>query len=168
MKRTVDLARRFAEEKRALFRLECHSLYLPKYDLLCHELDDLGLIYFRPYVLLRTFEEQAKLYAKGRTLDGPRVTNATPGRSAHNYGCGSDWANFAPGLRGNQPWEQADWKSYAQAVETCGLEWGGNFSSLTDLDHNELKISVSWSIIGAVHSRSPEEADNLIHSKLII
>lgn len=35
---------------------------------------------------LRTFEEQAELYAQGRTKPGKRVTNAKPGFSFHNYG----------------------------------------------------------------------------------
>jgi D-alanyl-D-alanine carboxypeptidase len=41
---------------------------------------------------LRTFDEQAKLYAQGRTTTGPIVTNAKPGQSLHNYGvaCFSD------------------------------------------------------------------------------
>ena len=39
---------------------------------------------------LRDNECQAKLYAKGRTAPGPKVTNAKPGQSFHNYGVAFD------------------------------------------------------------------------------
>lgn len=39
---------------------------------------------------MRTFDYQARLYAKGRTAPGPKVTNAPAGRSNHNYGCAYD------------------------------------------------------------------------------
>jgi hypothetical protein len=40
----------------------------------------------------RTMEEQAALYAKGRTKQpGKIVTKAKPGQSYHNYGLAFDW-----------------------------------------------------------------------------
>jgi peptidoglycan L-alanyl-D-glutamate endopeptidase CwlK len=39
----------------------------------------------------RTMEEQAALYAKGRTIIGKIVTKAKPGESYHNYGLAFDW-----------------------------------------------------------------------------
>lgn len=39
----------------------------------------------------RSFEEQDALYAKGRTLPGPIVTNAKGGQSYHNYGLAIDF-----------------------------------------------------------------------------
>ncbi len=39
---------------------------------------------------MRTFEYQARLYAKGRTAPGKKVTNAKAGQSNHNYGCAYD------------------------------------------------------------------------------
>jgi D-alanyl-D-alanine carboxypeptidase-like protein len=168
VKQTIDIARRNIEDKRLHFRAQCHELYLPKFDLLCLELDRLGLVYFRPYSVRRSPQVQAVLYAKGRTEPGKVVTNAPPGKSPHNYGCASDWADFSPGYVGRDSWNKADWGLYAKAVELCGLDWGGNFHSIGDVDHNELKISVSWAVIGAVFNRSPEEAESMIHSKLII
>ena len=38
----------------------------------------------------RTFEEQDKLYAQGRTIKGDKVTNAKGGQSIHNYGLAFD------------------------------------------------------------------------------
>lgn len=40
--------------------------------------------------VLRTFAEQDYLYSKGRTISGPRVTNAKGGSSYHNYGLAFD------------------------------------------------------------------------------
>jgi len=40
---------------------------------------------------LRTFPEQARLYAQGRTRPGRIVTNAKPGQSYHNFGLAFDF-----------------------------------------------------------------------------
>ena len=42
----------------------------------------------------RSYEEQAALYAKGRDEPGPRVTNAQPGYSNHNFGIAVDFGIF--------------------------------------------------------------------------
>ncbi|MDA7028670.1 M15 family metallopeptidase, partial [Bacillus sp. CLL-7-23] len=39
----------------------------------------------------RSFAEQNKLYAKGRTASGKIVTNAKAGQSNHNYGLAVDY-----------------------------------------------------------------------------
>ena len=39
---------------------------------------------------LRSFAEQAELYAQGRTKPGRKVTNARAGQSIHNYGFAVD------------------------------------------------------------------------------
>lgn len=44
---------------------------------------------------LRTYAEQDALYAKGRTAPGPTVTNATGGRSNHNFGIAFDIGVFS-------------------------------------------------------------------------
>lgn len=43
---------------------------------------------------LRTFAEQAQLYAQGRTKPGQIVTRAKPGQSWHNYGLAVDVCPF--------------------------------------------------------------------------
>ncbi|RYD26112.1 MAG: M15 family peptidase, partial [Verrucomicrobiaceae bacterium] len=42
----------------------------------------------------RTYSEQAKLYAQGRTAPGSKVTNAQPGYSWHNFGIAWDFVVF--------------------------------------------------------------------------
>jgi len=49
---------------------------------------------FKVYSGLRTFEEQDKLYAKGRSIPGRIVTKARGGQSMHNYGLAVDLAPF--------------------------------------------------------------------------
>jgi hypothetical protein len=47
----------------------------------------------------RTFAEQEKLYAQGRTSDDPRVTNARAGQSFHNYGLAIDYVDLGVNVR---------------------------------------------------------------------
>ena len=44
----------------------------------------------------RTMEEQAALFAIGRTAPGKIVTKARPGESYHNHGLAFDWAPLKP------------------------------------------------------------------------
>ena len=56
----------------------------------------------------RTMEEQAALYAKGRTAGGKIVTKAKPGESYHNYGLAFDWAPLKQSAKNADLWF-ADW-----------------------------------------------------------
>lgn len=47
----------------------------------------------------RTMEEQAALYAIGRTSPGKVVTKAKAGQSYHNYGLAFDWAPLKPAAK---------------------------------------------------------------------
>lgn len=76
----------------------------------------------------RTNDEQAALYAKGRSAAplGRRfiVTDAPPGQSAHNYGLAID---VAPIVNGKLDWNGADpvWQQLGQLGQAAGLEWAG-------------------------------------------
>jgi peptidoglycan L-alanyl-D-glutamate endopeptidase CwlK len=72
----------------------------------------------------RTNEEQAALYAKGRTAPGPKVTNAPPGQSAHNFGLAID---IVPIINGKPDWRGADlvWQQVGALGQAAGLEWAG-------------------------------------------
>lgn len=71
---------------------------------------------------LRTPEEQAHLYAKGRTLPGPVITNAKPGYSWHNFGFAFDVAFLTKSgkLTYDGPWDKL-----GAIGESLGLVWGG-------------------------------------------
>ena len=95
---------------------------------------------------LRTWEEQAALYAKGRTTPGPKVTNAPPGESAHNFGLAVDCC-----FTGGDPWLDLDkdskflWEEYGKFTRAHGLVWGGDFKSICDRPHGELIYGMSFS-----------------------
>ena len=72
---------------------------------------------------LRTLDEQAHLYAQGRTLPGRVVTRAKPGQSPHNYGMAFDFC-FAGGVP-YPPETDPRWLQAGQLGETLGLNWGG-------------------------------------------
>lgn len=72
---------------------------------------------------LRTWEEQAKIYAQGRTTPGKIVSYAPPGKSWHNYGLAIDIALLD---EGKLKWD-LDYKSLENISLAHGLTWGGNF-----------------------------------------
>jgi peptidoglycan L-alanyl-D-glutamate endopeptidase CwlK len=53
-------------------------------------------------------EEQAALYAKGRTAGGRIVTKARPGESFHNHGLAFDWVPLKQSGKNADLWF-ADW-----------------------------------------------------------
>jgi peptidoglycan L-alanyl-D-glutamate endopeptidase CwlK len=106
----------------------------------------------------RSMEEQALIYAKGRTRPGepcrhlmpPRVrdvgkcrehpfgatvTNAPPGHSWHEAGRAVDLA-FRTGSKGVS-WT-GPWESVGAMAEAVGLQWGGRWKS-PDRPHVELR-----------------------------
>ena len=84
----------------------------------------------------RSWDEQAILYAQGRTRPGAKVTNARAGSSFHNYGVAFDIGLFAADgsyLTASGPYEQL----FARAGAPAGFHWGGHFKSLKDTPHYE-------------------------------
>lgn len=89
-----------------------------------------------PVQTLRTFEEQAHLYAQGRdpNVKGPIVTNAPPGSSFHNFAEAFDVA-FSDG-KGGVTWS-GPWDKLGAIGRKVGLHWGGDFHSILDRPHFE-------------------------------
>jgi peptidoglycan L-alanyl-D-glutamate endopeptidase CwlK len=83
---------------------------------------------------LRTFEEQAELFAKGRTKPGAIVTNAKPGSSWHNFGLAFD---VVPLVNGKAIWNSPFWNQIGELGKEVGLVWGGDFKSFKDKPHFE-------------------------------
>src|SRR5690242_2324462 len=82
---------------------------------------------------LRTMDQQAALYAQGRTLPGPIVTKAMPGQSAHSWGCAFDVCFGGP-----EPFsDKHPWAQIGAIGKSVGLAWGGDFKSITDRPHFE-------------------------------
>lgn len=99
---------------------------------------------------LRTMEEQASLYAQGRTIKGNIVTNAKAGQSYHNYGLAFDIVLLYD-KDNNGTFETASWelnKYWAQVVEffkSKGWVWGGDFKSFKDYPHFEKTFGLKTS-----------------------
>jgi len=73
----------------------------------------------------RTMEEQAALYAKGRTSKGKIVTKARPGESFHNHGLAFDWAPLKRTAKNADLWV-ANWddETAFRLGEHVGLSFG--------------------------------------------
>jgi peptidoglycan L-alanyl-D-glutamate endopeptidase CwlK len=108
---------------------------------------------------LRTFDEQAELYAIGRTKAGKKVTNAKAGQSIHNYGLAVDICLIIDGKTASwdtaRDWDDdkiADWYECVKIFAKHGWQWGGNWKTFKDLPHFEKKkiaratseLKVSW------------------------
>lgn len=91
---------------------------------------------------LRTFEEQAELYSRGRRgIPGEKwVTKAKPGQSWHNYGLAFD---VVPLVNGKAIWNSPHWARIGELGEMCGLAWGGRWRRFRDLPHFEYRPHLS-------------------------
>lgn len=88
---------------------------------------------------MRTMDEQAALYAQGRTAPGRVVTNARPGDSPHNFGAAVDVAFLDEA--GHTSWDlRFPWDPLGALGEALGLVWGGRWVVPRDLDHFELPV----------------------------
>lgn len=91
---------------------------------------------------LRTFSEQEKLFAQGRTTPGSKVTNARGGESIHNYGLAFDYVLL---VNGKVSWTVDDsWKEVAATFKSKGFSWGGEWKSIKDYPHLEITYGYSW------------------------
>lgn len=87
---------------------------------------------------LRTWGEQAQLYAQGRSVPGRIVTNAEPGHSWHQYGLAVDVVPL--GLEGQPDWNilHPIWQRLIAVGTGLGLVAGGLFRSFVDYPHFQL------------------------------
>lgn len=85
---------------------------------------------------LRTYAEQDELYAKGRTKPGSIVTKAKAGYSNHNFGIAFDIGVFE-----GQKYlpESVKYKAVGVLGTDLGLEWGGNWKTIVDEPHYQLR-----------------------------
>jgi len=86
---------------------------------------------------MRSYEEQDRMYAKGRSIrDTSIVTNAKAGYSNHNFGIAFDIGVFEGNkYRGDSP----KYKAVGVLGMELGLEWGGNWKSIVDQPHFQLR-----------------------------
>jgi peptidoglycan LD-endopeptidase CwlK len=85
---------------------------------------------------LRTYAEQDELYAQGRTKPGSIVTKAKAGYSNHNFGIAFDIGVFE-----GQKYlpDSGKYKAVGVLGTDLGLEWGGNWKTIVDQPHYQLR-----------------------------
>ena len=85
---------------------------------------------------LRTYSQQNELYAQGRTKPGRVVTNARGGYSNHNFGIAFDIGVFEGAKYLD---ESPKYKAVGALGVELGLEWGGNWKTIQDQPHFQLR-----------------------------
>jgi len=88
----------------------------------------------------RSNEEQTELYAQGRTKKGKIVTRAKAGQSPHNHN--PSFAFDIAFVKGKElDWRPMLFSFFAAIVKQVSNEvvWGGDFKSMVDKPHFELK-----------------------------
>jgi peptidoglycan L-alanyl-D-glutamate endopeptidase CwlK len=93
----------------------------------------------------RDWDEQARLYAQGRTTPGKIVTKAPPGSSFHNFGLAIDCGVFRGGkyLDEAEPITAAKFhRLVAPLAKARNIRWGGDFKSIVDMPHFEFNTPV--------------------------
>jgi peptidoglycan L-alanyl-D-glutamate endopeptidase CwlK len=122
---------------------ELHPLLLNKFKLFDIECKKVEINYIVTCTH-RTYAEQDALYAKGRTIPGPIVTNAKAGQSAHNVynqnipaACAFDIVVMDAG---KPSWDVKDenWHMIGNVGIVVGLEWAGTWSNFREYPHFQL------------------------------
>jgi peptidoglycan L-alanyl-D-glutamate endopeptidase CwlK len=114
---------------------------------------------------LRTFAEQDKLFAQGRTTKGSKVTNARGGHSYHNYGLALDIVLLLDkdknGLYETAVWDikgdfdrdgKADWIEVVNIFKQFGWEWGGDWK-FYDAPHFQKTLGYSVRQLLDLHNK---------------
>ena len=110
----------------------------------------------------RTFEKQAELYAQGRTMPGPKITNAPAGLSMHNYGLAVDIFLLVEvdGHHDYASWDTvtdfdkdglSDWMEVVRIFKAHGWEWGGDWNGFKDMPHFQKSFGLKASDLLAMH-----------------
>jgi peptidoglycan L-alanyl-D-glutamate endopeptidase CwlK len=137
-----------------LSRINTSLLYPPflkKIEELISNCQKLGMDYWVTSGV-RTWAEQADIYAQGRTKPCPScvktnskcahiISKAPPGYSAHNYGIAVDFAfDLDINKIGLQPsWDKSKYKALADEAKKLGLE-SGYFWKFQDVPHVQLPL----------------------------
>jgi peptidoglycan L-alanyl-D-glutamate endopeptidase CwlK len=95
---------------------------------------------------LRSYQQQAALYAQGRTKPGKIVTNARPGSSWHNYGLAIDLGLFKNGVYLDAKNPRLSDRIYAelgQLAKSMGVEWAGYWTSFQETPHFQYRPGIA-------------------------
>lgn len=95
---------------------------------------------------LRSWAQQAALYAQGRTKPGRIVTKARPGSSWHNYGLAIDLGLFKAGKYLDEAQPALAAKLYAELGRIAagmGIEWAGTWRSFPEGPHFQVTFGLT-------------------------
>ncbi|OTG66848.1 peptidoglycan with LysM domain protein [Acinetobacter sp. ANC 4470] len=98
----------------------------------------------------RTYAQQDALYAKGRTTSGSIVTNAKGGQSNHNFALAVDvfplWNDGKLHMDAKSDKKNIEiLRKISSVGKSIGLEWGGDWKSIVDNPHFQLKTGKTMS-----------------------
>lgn len=123
---------------------------------------------------LRTFAEQDKLYAIGRTKSGRIVTNARAGRSYHNYGLAidivlmqdknNDWVYETISYDEKADMDKdgkRDWLEVVEIFKQYGWTWGGNWK-FRDAPHFEKTLGYSVTQLLELHTKGKVDKNGYV------
>jgi peptidoglycan L-alanyl-D-glutamate endopeptidase CwlK len=114
---------------------------------------------------LRSWQQQAALYAQGRTRPGRIVTKARPGSSWHNYGLAMDLGLFQRGRYLDETSPAVAARLYARLgslAASLGIEWAGNWRSFPEGPHFQWTDGLTLA-----EARRRMEANNYDHQKVL-
>ena len=103
----------------------------------------------------RTYAQQDALYAKGRTTSGSIVTNAKGGQSNHNFALAVDvfplWNDGKLHMDAKSDKKNIEiLRKISSVGKSIGLEWGGDWKSIVDNPHFQLKTGKTMSQLRAL------------------
>lgn len=98
----------------------------------------------------RTYAEQDALYNQGRSKPGKIVTNARGGQSWHNHQVAFDIGVFKDGKYLD---ESPLYTKVGALGKALGLEWGGDWQTITDMPHFQLTNGKTLAQAQALHSQ---------------
>ena len=107
---------------------------------------ELKQVYYKPFFVvstIRTANTQAGYKAQGRTTPGPRITDAGPLESYHNFGLAFD-INF-----GNYRPTAEEWQKIGEIGESLGFEWGGRWAD-TSMGKDGDRPHFQWTAGGKI------------------
>lgn len=114
---------------------------------------------------LRSWQQQAALYAQGRTKPGKIVTKARPGSSWHNYGLAIDLGLFRSGkyLDEAEPRLAASlYLELGRIAKTMDIEWAGAWQSFPEGPHFQVTFGLTLA-----QARSQMESNGQDCQKLV-
>lgn len=158
-------------ERIALLHPKLRGEALAIYDEICESLTNSVC---RFSYTLRTFAEQDKLFAQGRTTKGVKVTNSRGGLSFHNYGLALDIVLLIDkdknGLYETAIWDvkgdfdrdgKADWIEVVNIFKQFGWEWGGDWK-FYDAPHFQKTLGYSVRQLLDLHTRGKVDKNGYV------